>query len=184
MNKKFAVMSLTGLIMTFPSAMARSVEEVRAGISSQSVSFFSPDVEDGVAISGEFLFRSPDILAVIWDPKPHLGFSLATADNGTSFVYSGLTWQQFFFNDKVFFDFGIGGAVHDGRVSFDPVVDLPRADGAFLGCPVLFRLHAGPGIRLSERWSASLQWEHLSNAGLCDENEGLDNIGFRLGYRF
>lgn len=182
--KNFTIISLAGLMMASSPAQAGSVEEVRAGLSAQSVGFISPDVEDGVAFSGEVLFKAPDILSAIWNPKPHIGFSLATAGNGTSYIYSGLTWRKSFLSEKFFVDVGVGGAIHDGRISFNPAIDLPRTDGSFLGCPVLFRLHAAPGIRLNERWSASLQWEHLSNAGLCDENEGLDNIGFRLSYRF
>ena len=184
MKKKLILKSLVGLITISNAALAGSIEEIKGGISAQSVNFISPNVEGGVALSGEILFKAPDILSAIWSPKPHLGFSLATTEDSTSFIYSGLTWRQSFFSDRAFFDFGVGGAVHDGRVSFNAAVDLPRSNGAFLGCPVLFRLHGGPGIRLSKRWSASLQWEHLSNAGICDENEGLDNIGFRLGYRF
>jgi lipid A 3-O-deacylase len=53
-----------------------------------------------------------------------------------------------------------------------------------LGCSPLFRESGSIGVRLSANWSLLATVEHLSNAGLCDQNRGLTNIGARVGYSF
>jgi hypothetical protein len=37
---------------------------------------------------------------------------------------------------------------------------------------------------LGEHATATLTYEHTSNANLCAANQGLSNFGIRLGYRF
>jgi hypothetical protein len=40
------------------------------------------------------------------------------------------------------------------------------------------------GFTLLERHALSIRFDHLSNANLCDKNEGLDTVGLIYGYRF
>lgn len=181
MKRHFAAFLLAhGSVAAFA---AGPVEEVRAGVSLQSVGPISANVERGVALGAEVLFAR---LPVAWlgSPMPSLGGSLATAENSTSFAHAGLVWRIEPPATRLYFDLGAGAAVHDGRVSFNPAADFPRVGEAFLGCRTLFRLAGGPGVRIGDRLTAHVQWEHLSNAGLCAENEGLDNWGVRLGWRF
>lgn len=168
-----------------PAAQAAGfVDEVRVGASIQSAGPIASNLERGAAVAGEVFFASPRLFSVIGKPRPVIGLSVATDEAATSFAHAGLGWRASLPVSRLFLDLGLGVAVHDGRVSFDPAVDLPRDDNAFLGCPVQFRLSGGPGVRVAPRVTAALQWEHLSNAGICDENEGLDNIGVRLGVSF
>ena len=57
-------------------------------------------------------------------------------------------------------------------------------DQSALGCSPLFRESASLGVRLNARWSVVATVEHLTNAGACQQNRGLTNLGARLGYRF
>ena len=36
---------------------------------------------------------------------------------------------------------------------------------------------------LTDKVSAAVHYNHISNAGLCSDNEGLDHLGARLGLR-
>ena len=173
------------LITTFSqAALAGGIDEIRAGASIQSVSGIADNLEDGVALSGEIIFDSPKPLKWLFNARPHLGASVALDEAATSYGYAGLTWRLRAPMSRFYFDAGVGGAVHNGETSFDPAIHIPRPDSAFLGCRGLFRLHATPGVRILPRTTLSIQYEHLSNAGICDENEGLDNLGVRLGVRF
>ena len=71
----------------------------------------------------------------------------------------------------------LGAAVHDGPLD-------GRGDRKALGSRVLFHVPLELGWRWDQRSSVSLYFEHVSNAGLADENEGMDNIGMRYGYQF
>ena len=69
-------------------------------------------------------------------------------------------------------------AGHDGelRTSDDSTKEL--------GLRVLFREAAEIGFRITDRNSVSVVLDHISNGGLADENEGLDNFGLRYSYIF
>ena len=43
---------------------------------------------------------------------------------------------------------------------------------------------ASIGYRFAPNWSVLATVEHLSNAGLCDDNRGLTNVGAKLSYHF
>ena len=77
----------------------------------------------------------------------------------------------------IFFGLGLGAALHDGPLD-------ERGNRKALGSRVLFHVPLELGWRWDRHSSVSLYFEHVSNAGLADENEGMDNVGVRYGYRF
>ncbi|WP_428407360.1 acyloxyacyl hydrolase [Hyphococcus sp.] len=163
------------------AAYAGPVEEVRAGVYAQSCCGFGSSKEDGVAINGEAVFASPRFLSVLAKPRPVIGATLAPHDGATDQVYAGLEWKVDI--SRWFVAAGVGGVVHNGETDrYDPIADAARVDETvFFGCRALFRLAGDVGYRVTERVSASFHWNHISNAGLCSENEGLDQMGLRVG---
>lgn len=174
----FALALVVGMaVAVFPALAQDSLfSEVRGGVYAHDVDFWSFDREDGTDVNAELLFVSPDWLEPVWSPRPHLGVTANTAGN-TSHAYAGLTWEYDLFG-PVFVDGSLGLSAHNGRL------DTDDSDRKSLGSPVLFRIGAAVGYRLTEKVNVSLQFEHMSNAYLANENEGMDNVGFRLGYRF
>ena len=152
------------------------ISEIRGGVYAHDISFWSFHRENGADINGEVLFVSPSFLETVWSPRPHLGATLNT-DGKTSFLYSGLTWEYDLPAD-FFVDANLGLAAHNGKLDTD---DSNRKS---LGSPVLFRLGAALGYNLTEKINISIQFEHMSNAYIANPNEGMDNAGLRLGYRF
>lgn len=170
------------LALGAPAADAGAIEEARAGVLIQGLGPFSPNKEEGVALNGELVFRPIADFGSLGRLSPNLGLSIATGDHATSSAYAGVLWRLGASN-RVFFDAGAGLALHDGKTSFNPPDPLIN-ERNYLGCRALFRISADLGYRLTDRLSAMIHLDHVSNAGLCSENEGLDNTGFRLGYRF
>ena len=68
------------------------------------------------------------------------------------------------------------------QVDFEDDLDL--ADRKALGSRILFHIPLELGLRLDDRNSVSVYFEHVSNGNLADANEGLDAIGLRYGRRF
>lgn len=166
-----------------PSA-AQFIDEVRGGVLAQGCCGNGSNKEEGVSLNLEALFSSPRFLSVVGAPRPLIGASVATDGDATSQLYGGLEWKL---ELERFFVAATGGAtIHDGETDrFDPVADADRVESTvFYGCRVLFRIGGDVGYRLTESVSASVHWNHISNAGLCENNEGLDHLGLRLGYRF
>lgn len=159
-----------------------AISEVRLGVLNHDEGPFSRNKEDGNPnINAEVLFVSPDLLDVIWSPRPHVGASINTGGD-TSQIYAGLSWEWFLWGD-IFAGFSLGGAVHDGETTLGPT-DPEKTKRKELGCSVLFRESVEVGWMITDHHAISFILDHISNARLCDENEGLENMGLRYGYRF
>ncbi len=155
------------------------VDEIRFGVQSSDLA----RDEDGVNLNMEVLFRRPNFyydnkfLLFLLNPRLHIGGSLNTAGD-TSQAYFGATWD-YRMTDSLFVEGSFGGVVHDG--------DLKRAPGAntpALGCRVMFRESVSVGIELTENLRLMATVDHISNAGLCNFNDGLTTAGIRIGYKF
>ncbi len=134
-------------------------------------------------VNGEIVlpkFGGPSGDWSLFIPRIHAG---ATGNTGgrTSSAYAGLLWTVPIF-DRVFAEAFLDAALHDGSLT-----------GTFtrsaLGCNPLFHVGSSLGYRLDQNWSVMFTFEHLSNgAGLgltnCSRNQGLNNLGGRIGYAF
>jgi len=162
-------------VLANPYPAFSELHEVRAGVYAHDLT--GPAHErDGVDINGEILFRSPDFLAWAFAPRPRLGGTVST-NGGTSLAYADLGWT-IGLTDRIFTDLSIGGAIHDGSLGGSS----PR-DNAY-GCRVNFHETLSLGYRVAPTVSVMLSAEHMSNARLCKNNDGLTNLGIRLGYAF
>jgi hypothetical protein len=80
-------------------------------------------------------------------------------------------------SDQIFFEFSLGGAVHDGKLD-------PEPGRKGLGTRFEFRESVEVGYTLTASQSISLMLDHISNANLGHHNAGLDNFGVRYGIKF
>jgi len=154
------------------------VSEIKIGVLAHDQGPFSSNKEEGVDTNVEVRFVSPDILKAIWSPRPHIGFN-ANSSGSTSSVFIGLTYEWDFWKN-MFAGFSLGGAVHNGETE----QGAAEPDEKELGCRVLFRESIEVGYRITKNHSLSGFLDHISNAKLCDTNEGVENAGIRYGYRF
>lgn len=152
--------------------------EARLGVSAHDP--WSPE-KGSADINGELLigkpYMHPDPLINFFIPRFHVGASVNTAGK-TSYFYAGLTWN-YDFTQWFFVEASFGGAVHNGDTSPIPA---PGHNG--LGCSPLFRESLALGYRLNANWSVLATVDHMSNAGLCDANRGLTNVGGKISYRW
>ena len=154
------------------------LSEIRVGVLGHDQGPFSSNKEDGVDAQIELRFRSPDFLGVIWSPYPHIGADINSSGK-TSSVWLGLVWEKPVWK-KMFVGWSMGGAYHNGETD----QGTAALDEKELGCNPLFRLAVNAGWRFDEHHSLDLILDHISNAKLCDTNEGLENVGVRYGYKF
>ncbi|MBU1004175.1 MAG: acyloxyacyl hydrolase [Proteobacteria bacterium] len=152
------------------------VSEFRLGVLAHDTPGLCFNRESGADLNAELLFVSPGFLQAIGAPRPHIGGSLNTSGD-TSQVYAGLTWNGDL--GRGFFVEGmLGGALHNGKL------DTDDSDRKSLGSSVLFRLGVALGYAFSERVNVLLVYDHISNANLTTNNEGMETVGLKLGYRF
>ncbi len=161
------------------------VSEVRLGLLEHDVVFpsarrprFEPFThvrERGANLTAELLFVSPSLLRNLLAPRPRVGLSVNTCGD-TNHAYADLVWGHAF-QAGPFAEGYLGGAVHDGALHEAG----PHASA--LGSRLLFHLGLELGWRVGPL-GLSLAWEHLSNGNLAHPNHGLDDVGFKVGWRF
>ncbi|MGB0682725.1 MAG: acyloxyacyl hydrolase [Magnetovibrionaceae bacterium] len=160
------------------SPLGGFLSEIRVGAFVHDFGPFGSRKESGYSGNLEVLFESPDFLDIIWAPRPHLGVTGHTKGD-THQAYFGLTWDVDFLDD-FFLDLSFGGSVHTGNLEYE----FGQENQKNLGCRLLFRESIALGYRITANHNISAHLDHISNASLCSENEGLDNLGLRYGYRF
>lgn len=156
------------------------VSEVRLGAFAHDP--WSPE-KGSVDINGEILFgkafRFQDPFWNVFVPRVHVG-GTGNFDGKTSHAYAGLTWT-FDITSAIFIEGSFGGTVHNGKHGSDTVFYPDRNK---MGCSWSFRESGSIGYRFTPNWSVMATVEHISNAGLCNQNRGLTNVGARIGYTF
>ena len=137
---------------------------------------FSNSKEDGYDVHLELRFAAPGFLSYIGSPEPHIGANINTAGD-TSQVFAGLSYEWSLWKG-LFAGISVGGAYHNGET------DAFLPDKKDLGCHLLFRESLTLGWAITEHHKVAAVFDHISNAKLCDHNEGLENLGVRYSYRF
>lgn len=153
------------------------VTELVFGISAHDIGAFGRHKESGENINVELRFTPLDwsIWRVIYEPQPHIGLHI-NSDNNTNQLYIGAGWV-FDLTSEVYLTGTLGISLHDGKTS---TTSLDRKE---LGSNLLFRESLEIGYKLSEIHAFSIYLDHISNAGIAENNEGLDTSGLRYSYR-
>jgi len=168
--------------LTIASASAQStsdgiVHEIKGGVLIHDVDnmWSSFSRESGADINVEAIF-TPSFKVLGGDLRPALGASINTSGD-TSKLYLDGRWE-YAVENGLFFAFGVGAAVHNGEQH------LVRNDKKALGSKLLFHIPIEVGYHIDDHHGVSVYFDHISNAYTQDENEGLDTLGLRYGYRF
>lgn len=130
-------------------------------------------------ITGEALFEGFDLSAVNvpGEIRPVLGASLNVL-GGDSWAWAGLNYHVALL-EPVFFEFTLGGTVHNGYLDNPP----PGRDA--YGCRALIYASGGFGVNLSDTMTVSLTLDHGSHAKMCGAtNPGFNALSLKLGYKF
>jgi lipid A 3-O-deacylase len=165
------------------TAPGQIIDEFKIGALGHDVGFLGDNIEHGPDINVEMLFTSPDLLAIIGSPRPHLGADINTSGE-TSDGYGGLTWgisviQNLFRpGDYVFAEGSTGLAYQDG------FIDTAPRGRKQLGSPILFRESLEIGYQVTPIIGISAILDHISNANLGRHNAGITSAGGRVGFKF
>jgi lipid A 3-O-deacylase len=173
-------------------AHAGIIEETQFGVTRHNICVDDCDnagKEDGPNVHAQVTFKSPEFLAAVFKPRPYVAVSANTAGK-TSAVSAGLEWNLKV-TDHWSIRPGFGYAVHDGEVDSPFPIGDPRGaklgrENVLLGSRDLFRSSLAIGRNLGDQWGAEVIYEHYSTGEILGEerNQGLDNFGVRLRYRF
>lgn len=185
---------------SFAGAAARAqsapfVDEVKLGILAHGVG----GPEHGVDINPDILFVSPVTEAMLsginlpqplqWfiipllRPRPNIGAEINTAGQTSTFYFGGnWTWD---FVRNLFQP----GDAFTGSVIFGPsfnngLIVSRDATRESLGANVLFHVGGELGYQITPRYEISAFFDHESNAGFAQHNQGNNDAGVRFGVKF
>ena len=164
------------------TAEVRVVDEIVVGAYEHDVPFLASQREHGADANLEVRFASPDFLKAIGSPRPFIG-GLYNTEKTTNQGYFGLNWDftlaraLFRAADSLFLGADLGGAVADAS-------ENGKLKRKALGSHMFFREDLDLGYRFDPSWSVMASFNHISNAGLAKHNQGLNDLGLRIGYRF
>lgn len=132
---------------------------------------------EDVKISALLLLPEHPVVEFIGSPRLEVGGTLNFA-GWESLVHTNLNWQFGLLDTPLYIELGFGGALTDGARAG------ARPPARNLGCPLNFYSAAGIGAHVSETVTLTLRYEHISNLDLCENNDGLSNVGLMLGFKF
>jgi lipid A 3-O-deacylase len=160
------------------------LSEARFGVYEHDASVLGHQKETGADLGLEFLFQPVDLL---FGARPIIG-GLANTSGETNQVYVGATWTWDFLSnivqegDGLYVEGTLGGGWNDGEINVtDPYESQHRKS---LGSHFLFREDVDLGYHITPVWSVALSYNHISDADLAVRNEGLNDIGLRIGMKF
>ncbi|MBL4853785.1 MAG: acyloxyacyl hydrolase [Robiginitomaculum sp.] len=207
--KSFINFGLAGIFWQGLTALPTPAfaDEIRVGVMAHGVDVPPSGVrggrEDGVSLTGEYIFDTPNWPKWTLGARPYIYGSINLAGD-TSHAGVGLNWRQSL-GDKFYAEIGGGFSVHNGtnRIDFPseavlramtneqriallaPLFERRRNEIQF-GSRVQFRGQGAGGYRISDQWSAEFVYEHLSNGQILGgpQNDGLDSLGIRLARKF
>ena len=161
-----------------PDATVAWFHEMRIGILAHDVDnlWSGTSVESGFDFNAEIIFARPTLAILKGDIRPNLGASI-NSQGYTSKLYGGFLWE-IEGRTGIFFDTGLGLAVHNGELRTD------KDDRKQLGSRVLFRVPIEFGYSFNDHHRIVITFDHVSNAYLASPNEGMDTLGLRYSYRF
>ena len=154
--------------------------------------------EDGVDV--HLGYRTDRIESLRWLGKPQVHAMISiNSENTSNFVAAGFDWKINLGKPGGFYlRPGMGLAYTDGKAGLPPanapgLTDEERARRTELyytridfGSKVLFEPELALGYRFNEKVSGELSYTHLSNGQIFHQgkNQGLDDVGVRLVYKF
>jgi len=187
-----AVLSVAALLPTRSQAQNITYSEFKLGIWNHDTKALGGR-EKGVDINPEVILWSPitdDMIAdapdwIRWalQPRPTIGGSINTAGM-TDQGYIGATWSWFLARNLINPDDGIVLGYFFGPGLNDGQLHNGNAQRKALGSHILFREALDLGYQINPSWEISVYLDHISNGGLAKENQSVNDLGIRLGYRF
>jgi lipid A 3-O-deacylase len=178
-------------LMAAPGADA-GVDEIHVGVMQHNICVTNcknADKEDGPNVALQVSFDSPEFLDWAFSPQPYIMASLNTSGE-TSYAGVGLEWRWQFAEHRAI-EPGVGYVVHDGETNNPYANGTPEAadfaeEHVLLGSRDLFRTSLALTYDPAGPWEVGLIFEHLSHGQILGSgrNQGLDELGLRVGYQF
>jgi lipid A 3-O-deacylase len=194
MMKRMTALAAGLVCWAMGGAAHAKVESATLGLLVHSVpvsDIKNSDKESGVDLQAQVNFTAPGFFKYALSPQPYLIATLNT-NGDTSYGGFGFQWD-FGFADKWHFNPAVGYVIHNGDTNEPaslgkgtPAYQAYLDEHLLLGSPDLFRLALAVSREIGPHTEAEFSFEHLSHGYIIGDgrNQGLDNAGLRLIYKY
>jgi len=182
------VAAILGLVGSTVSSSANDgpFDEIRFGLFQHDTALIGHQKERGVDSAFEVLSHPLIDLPLIGSPRLVVG-GVVNSEGQSDQAYVGFSGQWhlahdvFRSSDSIFVEGTVGADWNDGKtdVRGTPLELHWKSHGSHF----LIRSGVDVGYSLDETWSLAVSFNHISNAGLATPNEGMNDIGLRVGMK-
>jgi hypothetical protein len=166
--------------------------QVKFGVAAHDVHFLGGK-EHGVDFNPELILPSP--VADAWaatlpaylrwlvQPRPTFGAEI-NSSRYTDQFYFGAKWSWLLANNILQPGDGFSAGIFFGGAANDGEIVTSKPDRKSLGSHILFREELEFGYWINPLIEISAFVDHVSNAGFAKQNQSINDVGARIGFRF
>lgn len=152
------------------------LELVRNSIVVPDLASFSLSNADSLA--ADLYFAAPDHDVFRWLGSPRIAIGGVLSLRGRESVgHAGLNWHLPI-GETFFLEADLGLGIHNAALSG---ASAPLRN---VGCPVLLHWAYAAGANLTENVTLTAKFQHVSSVNVCRPNDGINNFGVSLGWKF
>lgn len=187
-----AALALSPAALRAQNVVNLTFGEIKFGAAAHDVSFLGGK-EHGVDFNPELIMPSP--VADAWaaslpaylrwlvQPRPTFGAEI-NSGHYTDQFYFGAKWSWMLVNNIFQPGDGFSAGIFFGGAANDGAIVTSKADRKSLGSHILFREELELGYWINPVVQISAFFDHVSNAGFAKQNQSINDVGARLGFRF
>jgi lipid A 3-O-deacylase len=181
-----------GAVAAASGTAEAGVTSVHAGVVAHNIKVIddkNAEKESSAIVELQVNFESPRFLSWLGAPEPYV---LAAPNTGgeTSFAAAGLEWR-WRLSETWAVEPSLGYALHDGEIDdpypgASPEAAKFQSEHVLYGSRDLWRVTVGVSKTLSNGWEGQVLATHYSHGQILGSgrNQGVDQVGFRVGKRF
>lgn len=166
--------------------------EIKFGAAAHDVHFlggkehgvdFNPEVIMPSPVADAWAASLPAYLRWLVQPRPTFGAEI-NSSRYTDQFYFGAKWSWMLANNILQPGDGFSAGIFFGGAANDGEIVTSKPDRKSLGSHILFREELELGYWINPVIQISAFVDHVSNAGFAKQNQSINDVGARLGFRF
>jgi lipid A 3-O-deacylase len=144
---------------------------------------FNPEVIMPSPVADAWAATLPAYLRWLVQPRPTFGAEV-NSSHYTDQFYFGAKWSWMLANNILQPGDGFSAGIFFGGAANDGQIIASKSDRKSLGSHILFREELEFGYWINPMIEISAFLDHVSNAGFAKQNQSINDVGARIGFRF
>jgi lipid A 3-O-deacylase len=185
-------LALSPAVLRAQSVTNLTFGEIKFGAAAHDVHFlggkehgvdFNPEVIMPSPVADAWAATLPAYLRWLVQPRPTFGAEI-NSSRYTDQFYFGAKWSWMLANNILQPGDGFSAGIFFGGAANDGEIVTSKPDRKSLGSHILFREELELGYWINPVVQISAFFDHVSNAGFAKQNQSINDVGARLGFRF